>query len=427
MGIVSDIKAELLLFHSSTKKGGPMPRSTLFPYVLFFSICFATGCGPISEPVWNYDSRSFFHTRSDGSVAQYDLDKKASRVLLAAGEQRPRSVALGPTVPAVAFAQAAMGAEAGAVQVGLYSLLNSETSWSKLQIWGDAKARRDLCSASCYYCPTGKRILIWYHTDNPLNMKNETDWLGRFAVYEVENNKLMELTAPPAMLLAQGAHVSPMCPDGSGYLAMKLNKDNEPQFLFVDWDGWEYPLETDLENASRTFAQGNRDAEGVAKAEHCFPLPQGIWSGQVLRCPIPQGVIAFDLKARRIKNEPLTESQKKEFDQIFAYDAADRPWTTIQTSSFEQGRYALHCRLKMDDDARPARIELVDGQLQRRRVLLEGTVPEFFLVHHLFPSPDRRLILACLLVDHRAWIHVIQSDGQIVAKVDCGPFQMGAK
>lgn len=199
------------------------------------------GCGPAPQPVWNKDSRSFFYAHSNGSVAQYDLDKRASRTLLAAGDQRPRQIGLSPTLPFIAVAQSGLGQKGRAVQVGLISLLH-----------------------------------------------------GR---------------------------------------------------------------------------------------------------------------------------------------EIDAADTADSPWLTIQAVPFGGDQYALHCRFTAGHPELPARVELVDRNVQRRRVLLDGMLPENFLVHHLFPSPDGKHILVCLgdELTKTSWIHVVQPDGKILAKVDAGAFETGEK
>ncbi len=397
--------------------------------ILFLLGCvLASGCAPASQPVWNKDSWSFFYANTDGSVLQYDLDKGAARVLLTPGQQQPRQIAISPKLPFVAFAQSAFGAESRAVQVGLASLLDGGVNWSDPEVWGDAKVRRDVSATSCDWCPTGQRILIWYQQDGavPGLIQSATPF-GQFAVYDVKSRKLSELkTAPPAVILGQVIHASPLCPDGSGYLAMKL-ADKGPKFFFVSWDGWEYPLALNEEVEALLNLMSDPKAGEETKTRTYFPLPQGVWTENALKFPTRSGTIAIDLKNRKITLGALTALQQREFDQITAADTADAPWTTIQMAPFRGSEYALHCRLKTGDGALPARIELVDTKVQRRRVLLEGTLPENFLVHHLIPSPDGQLILACLREARTktSWIHVVQPDGTVQVKVDAGSVASG--
>jgi hypothetical protein len=381
---------------------------------------FSIGCGPAAPPVWNKDSRSFFYCRTDGAVMQYDLDKQANRMWLGPGQPQPRQIALSTKTSALAFAQAAIGTESRAVQIGVSSLLKIEPSWSKLEIWGDPSARRVLCPVSCYWCPSGQRVLIWYQegADIPGLIQSTTPF-GRFAVYDIASKKLSELTtSPPAVILGQAINASPICPDGSGYLGMKL-ADKGPQFSFVTWEGWEYPLALGEEVKALLNLAADTSTENDYKMRKFFPLPQGIWAGNVLKFTLRDGTVVIDPKARKITIEAVTEGQQQEFDQIDAADSADAPCTTIQTASFHDGPFSVQARMKTGG----GQIELVDFKEGRRRVLLNGIFPVNFFTHHLFPSPDGRFILASLIDEagKQTWIHVIKADGSLLTKVDQGP------
>lgn len=381
----------------------------------------AIGCGPVAQPVWNKDSRSFFYAHADGSVAQYDLDKKAARTLLAAGQQQVKLVALSPARSALALAPAALGEQSRALQVGLLELPNGTLSWSKLEVWGDPRAKRVLAASSCFWCPTGRRILVWYHAPTDFGLAQSTP-AGKFAVFDVQSKTLTELTtAPPAVILAQLIHASPLCPDGSGYVAMKW-LDKGPKFFFVSWDGWEYPLVSSEKVDTLLSLEKDPKAPGGKKMETYFPLPQGVWADSVLKFTTRHGTIAMDMKQRAITLMPLTAMQQRELDQIVAADISEAPWATLQTAPFQGGEFALHVRMKMGEASPSARIELVDSKAQRRRVLLEGQVLNYFLNHHLFPSPDGQLILACLRQERTKndWIHIVQPDGTILANIDIG-------
>ncbi|MFO1004630.1 MAG: hypothetical protein U0929_01625 [Planctomycetaceae bacterium] len=400
---------------------------------LFFAItfsCLTVGCGPAPQPVWNADSNSFFFTSTDGSVQQHDLNKKASRVLWAPGPQKPYLVAVNAKVPFLALGQSALGAEGRAVQLGLASLVNHKVTWSPLEIWGDPQAQRAVSATCCYWCPSGQRVLIWYQEESAIPGFTETKFpYGKFAVFDVRSQSLSELTTTePATILCQMLHVSPIAPDGSGYLAMKL-LDKGPQFFFVGWDGWEYPLSTDAEVDAFLNLLGDKNAASKPESKSWFFLPQGVWTKDVLRFATRRGTVAVDLKERRIVMEPLEQKQQREFEQISAADAADSPVATIQVVRFQGGQFALHCRQKNAGRANSARIDLVDNKLGRRRVLLEGVLPTNFTVHHLFPSPDGQLILACLIEasSNTSQIHVVRADGNVLASVDTGLVQTGGE
>ena len=395
------------------------------------------GCGPAPQPLWSHDSRRFFYPKADGSILEYDLEKRATRTFLGPGAQRPCLLALSPKEPALSFANAGLGPESRAVQVGFGLLTDGKIGWSAPSTWGDGNGTREPAVTSCFWSPSGERILVWYQRKLavPDLIKSSTPY-GCFGVYEVKSQKVTELTtAPPAVILAQALHVSPLCPSGQGYLAMKL-ADEGPKFFFVSWDGWEYPLalsdeaaellnlrkevQTETAVAALLNLKSDNSATDEKWIRSFFPLPQGSWTEDVLKFTLRAGTIVIDVKKRRIEKESLTPRQQQEFVEIAAADNADSGWSTIQTAAFREGDLALHCRQRAS--SLQARIDLVDNKAGRRRVLLEGTFPDNFMVHHMFPAPDGRHIVVSLLdaTGKQAELHVIQQDGQIVGKVAAG-------
>ncbi|MDB5348501.1 MAG: hypothetical protein JWP89_6878 [Schlesneria sp.] len=412
-------------------------RSTFVIMALVVISPLMAGCGPAPQPLWSNDSRHFFFPKSDGSILQFDLEQRATRTFLNPGAQRPCLVALSPREPAICFANAGLGSEGRSAQVGFGMLTDGKIGWSDPTNWGDMNGVRQVAVTSCFWSAAGERILVWsqHKLAVPDLIKSSTPF-GSFAVFDVKSKKLTELTTtPPAVILAQAIHVSPLCPSGQGYLGMKL-ADNGPKFVFVSWDGWEYPLAVsdeaaeslDLRKEMQTgtaFAAilNVKSTEGAVDEKwirNCFPLPQGVWTDDVLRFTLRTGTIAIDIKKRRIEKEPLTPSQQQEFAAITTADDADSGWRTIQTAAFREGDFALHCRQRAD--SLQARVDLIDRKLARRRVLLEGTLPANFFVHHLFPAPDGRHILVSLLdaTGKQAELHLIQSDGQITEKIEAG-------
>jgi hypothetical protein len=387
-----------------------------------------SGCGPAPQPVWNRDSRSFFYSQVDGSVVQYDLDKAAARTLIAPGERRAHQVAVNPELPFVAFAGAALGPEGRAAQVGMASLLNGSIKWHRQQVWGNTGSARELCPSLCHWCPTGRRVLVWFQQPVaiPGLVKSSTPY-GGFAVLDVTTGDFSELKGtPPAAALCQALHVSPISGDGNGYLAMKLT-DDIPVFSFVDWEGWESPLALSNEVASLFKRLGNPQTPREHLFGLCFPLPQGSWEGPVLRFALQSGMIEVDVKSRRITLRPLPEPQRAEMEKIAAADMADACFT-LQTATFSKGDLSLHYRMLTADKASGrVRVDLLDQKQDRRRALLEGVAPENFLVHHLFPAPDGSRILVCLTeaTTSSFHIHVVEADGKVSAKLDAGKLGVG--
>lgn len=403
-------------------------RSTLAVVTATLGTILFGGCGPAPQPVWNKDSHSFFYTQADGSVMQYDLEKEAIRTVLGPDDRQPMQIAMNPKLPSIAIAATALGPEGRAAQVAFSSLLDGKVTWQKMETWGNASAKRGICPSSCYWCPTGQRILIWYQQRGEIpDLIQSSTPFGRFAVYDVKSETLSELTtAPPAVIMGQAIHASPLCPDGSGYLAMKL-ADNGPKFFFVSWDGWEYPLTITKDAETLLNVIGDPSTTQDKRMLTCFPLPQGIWTENVLTFNTRSGVVAIDVKSRKITLEPLPENVRKVLNQVASTDAVDKPWITLQTAAFKNGELELHYRMKSGTDGGAVRVELVDIKLQRRRQLLEGVVPDNFLAHHLFPAPNGQRILVCLK-DPRTkgfCIHVVQADGTVFAKLDTGTIVAG--
>lgn len=299
----------------------------MFKSRLFFLLfTLMVGCGPVSQPVWNHDSRSFFYTQSDGAIFQYDVEKRATRTMLPAGQPRPRRIALGTSVPTVSFAQVAFGDRAQAAQVGVNSLLDGKQGWSKLEVWGDANARRELAGTACYHSPKGNRILIWSQQLKPVPelIKASTPF-GVFFVYDAASNEVVQLkTTPPAMPLLQMINVSPFLPDGSGYLGLKLT-DDQPLLVTVTWDGWETPLELTSELRAAIRMLASEIPERRTALDVLYPLPQGAWSGKTLSFAARSGIVNLDTGTHRGTLEPLSEQQQSDLDQIIQADKADFP------------------------------------------------------------------------------------------------------
>jgi hypothetical protein len=381
----------------------------------------AAGCGPAAQPVWNKDSKSFFYTRTDGSVLQFDIEKRATRTILAAGDQRPRVLGINPTESLIAVPATAIGAMSRAATVNLISMPQGIHDWLEPVMSGQRESKRIMSPSAAYWSPDGHRILIWYQAQ-VIDMDPTGSSLGRFAVYDNRTRKVTELTtAPPAMILAQAANVSPMCPDGSGYLAMKL-ADNGPKFFVVTWDGWESPLEPTEEVLAELNLMVDKQLSDQERARLFFPLPHGVWAGQVLKMKTSRGEVQFDLKQRVVRLVELDATRRQLIDEIHAIDKADAPWFTVQAAEFNGDRFVVVVRQQLKDAIQLARIELLDRQEARKRVLLEGRMPESMLTHLLFPSPNRQIVLAHLLdaTGKQSQIHVIQIDGQILDKVETG-------
>ncbi|WP_459556846.1 hypothetical protein [Lacunimicrobium album] len=377
------------------------------------------GCGPTAQPTWAPDSKSFFYAHADGSVLQYDLEKKAARTLIAAGDQQLARLDVNTAGTFLGVAHAAYGSEARAAQFGTVALLTGRVRWNDLSVWGGSTSARSVCPTSVYYCPTGKRVLIWYQQPYDIfsGTKGEIP-MGYFAVYDFETRKLEELqTATPAITLAQMANVSPMVPDGSGYLAMKLTFE-KPLFFFVTWDGWEYPIELDERSRELLNSMGSQDSDKGELMHNLFPLPQGVWDKNVLTYVIPHGQVRIDPVAKTFTTTKLTKEQQANFERIHGHNEGTEESVSLEVVRFPGVEREVHCRAYGQTGIK---VLLVNLKTKGRRTIAEGALPAPLRAHQLFLSPDGERVLAWVCDEEQtASIHVIESDGSISATVDAG-------
>ncbi|MDB5385448.1 MAG: hypothetical protein JWM11_1094 [Planctomycetaceae bacterium] len=202
---------------------------------------------------------------------------------------------------------------------------------------------------------------------------------------------------------------------------MKLS-DNGPKFFVVTWDGWESSLEPTEDVLAELNLVVDKQLSDQERLRLFFPLPQGAWAGQVLKMQTSHGEVQFNLKQRVVRLVELDVTHRQRIDEIHAADKADAPWFTVQAAEFIGDQFVVVARQQLKDAVRLARIELIDRKGARKRVLLEGRMPESMLTHLLFPSPNRQIVLAHLLdaTGQRSEIHVIRLDGQVLDKVDTG-------
>lgn len=392
-----------------------------------------SGCVPARQPTWRADSKSFLYTHADGSVAEYDLEKEASRTVFEpppslARQFQPKQVALVPHSDLLIFAHASMSRDGRNLgyQAAFANLADREVGWTKL-IEGGNEARRSVPCATAAYA-TQERVLLWCQRTYDRLAPDAGPELGRFAVGEKENGALnwKELTtAPPAVMLCQAINVSPLTPDGSGYLAAR-EKDGGAYLLFVTWDGWEYPLEGSQEileqfrpEVLKQFLPQEADTS-LQGGRQFLPLPQGRWFGRKLRIPTAMGSLTIDCDDHKVVVRELPQQQREELERIKAFDAETENGVTMQTARFSDGPYALHLRIQRGTPK--VFVELVHTKTRQRRLLKKGERLKALVAHHLHRSPDGKHILVSLIEPGtEKWqLHVVQSDGNILTSLDLG-------
>lgn len=307
-----------------------LPKQRLFLpfFCLISSFAILSGCSPVIwTPTWSHDSKSFFYTQDDGTVLQYDLTSKSTQALIKLGGDKPCRVAISPDnrLVAVAAVKATRTKETffdeapslnipkgHTIEVTLVQLSDKKVLKTKTQKWGDSKAAQEPQMTAAYWCPSGKRILICY--DNSCS-----DGLG-FAVYDVESEELTEMDAPmPETLMMSFLGVSPLVPDGSGYLALAPQEEKEEKkegektiirFVFVDWEGKQQVIKNTPEMKAfwMSFAaKGAERVKGFSTAK---------WDQNVLTIFSNKGRICIDPKKQTTSIEPLSKKQHVLFEAI---------------------------------------------------------------------------------------------------------------
>ncbi|WP_339749662.1 hypothetical protein [uncultured Rubinisphaera sp.] len=369
----------------------------------------ATGCFSPGAPVWMEDSQSFIYTFTDGAVAQYDMQKQATRILCNPNLARPERAAISPDQQFVAIPFASWTETSDAAGVNIVRLSDGVLVSSELKEWGMKKEPTTLDQpASAYWSPDGQRILIYY--------KGGIDeLLGKCVMYDVQQKTLSPIKgALPAVSFTAPIGCSPFSPDGSGYLAMRMTLDG-PVFSFVDWMGWESQLSTTEEvNKKINFLGDDHETKGAKKAA-TFPLPNADWVGNVLQCSTRLGTLHFDIKKKEVTFHPLTEKLQGQLNQIDGAEDADKGWITYQVAPFQESPIEIHCLL--NETVATLRFDLVDTKEKRRRVLFEGELRAKTINRPLTCSPDGKHILVWFNQNGKDLITVVRNDGEIISEL----------
>lgn len=382
---------------------------------LVASLAILSGCSPVIwTPTWSHDSESFFYTQDDGSVSQYDLKSKSSQILFTLKDGKPTRVAISPDNKLIAVAKAKatkvkgwdffsenaalkdldVASKGHTIELTIVRLSDKKVLIQKTQAWGDPKASQIPQRTNAYWCPSGKRILICYYNE-------EADGPG-FAVYDVESEKLVEMdTLMPETLMTWFLGVSPLVPDGSGYLAIEAEdkKEKKPGFVLVDWEGNQHIIEN-TPALEAFFLNFNEDRKKIFSR-----LSTAKWDKNVLTFLCAEGRIRIDLKNRRASIEPWQENQQVWFEKV------PKSCTTALIAPFPNSALQLRFLCINEGESKKMVVELFDSQNHCQKVLP---------IKEAFPgplSPDGKHMLVPLTQDNKEWLYVIRDDGTIVAKV----------
>jgi len=365
----------------------------------------AAGCGfADSRMAWSPDSKSLFYGTDDHSIKQYDLEKKATRVL-ERGSDAPTNVAISLDGNFAAVSAAGWGSDCSGVVVSIYNLAKDQLVASKSQLWGNKDSKRDFRKSACFWCPSNRRVLICY-------LAGEYSDSVEAVVYDTEKATLGRIKgSPPAASICSYIGISPIRPDGKGFLAMD-NKPGEFRFSFVDWEGWERKIEksenvTNLLDAlekTETGKLSKAEQDSFAKAMF-IPVPRARWDGNVIVCPFYKGALRIDTDRHLIEYQEMKE-QAEERHRLAEEGVLLR-------ETFAGDRFAL----QILQDRKNKLVQIVDLSKDRRRTLvsLSDAAKDSCTMAR---SPNGNFIAVRYSMQGSSKVLVMGKDGEPVASLD---------
>lgn len=369
---------------------------------ILLTLAGTAGCDMTGEPVWRPDSKGFVFTRADGSMDYFDLAKAGSLQLVPAMGIKPNLPAISPDHQFVATALALNGPNGHNLSINFLKLEDGSTVRNDEQSWGTPDERRQIAPTRCFWCPTGKRIIITYGNaiDNgPL----------RAVVFDVKTYKMAELNLMPLTAMYTLFGVSPMLPDGTGYLAGR-DSQSEAVVSVVSWDGWEQQI-TFSDSVKSNFLDLVRSEKSQQeKRDKFLPFPSGRWEGMQLHLPTKLGNVVIDTKSRycMLTGKDRWTQATKQVTDVFARTPNEQAFAVIAIDNAK----SLVCWQRGIGATSVFGVDLTDTATGRRKVI----EPNHTLVgsgNPLFPSPDGKYVLAFLQKGEERMLYVIDANGTV--------------
>jgi hypothetical protein len=209
----------------------PAPRRPIAFAVVALALASLSGCVPT---VWLPDSSGFIYIKPikvagspSGQLAHYDLQKKTSRVIVEDIGAATTWPAVSPDGKRIAVARLADGPkDAQNVQIAIYDLQGKQLHLSKVLAWAPAQGKGSLPEFILFWSPTNDMVVV-------------SD-AGETGIYNVKADTL-KVIARSIPLIYGG---TPIRPDGSGFLAMMGEKDDQ-RVVFMDWEGKDEKIDAD--------------------------------------------------------------------------------------------------------------------------------------------------------------------------------------
>ncbi|MBW3541974.1 MAG: hypothetical protein KY476_17025 [Planctomycetes bacterium] len=424
------------------------------------ALLLAAGCGTPRSVVWTSDSSALIYVSDDGSIARFDLASGAHWPVV------PPTKTL-TVIPAVSpdggeYAVLRIGSRTGfdVLQTVIFDAEGREVAASPPATWPVYNGRinrespRPAAALWARRDSDGRNFLLFWYT-SPL------DGTFRFGVFNVETAEFKPIVETVPLVDALNVGLSPIRPDGEGFLAVRGRFDGFTNLYFVDWDGWEHPL--NAAPAVRAFEERTRPdldlEENPLLAQLLLPgrlppppfypdlppppflppypfeprippLPLPIplppppdepeplemsgrlpianlgWQGPVLDIIVGEGLLRANTRDQQViyveDNDLRLQREYLAEEKIFHY-------TPIGT-----GPYAVQLRVDWKGEGQRYVVELADRRGNRSRPL--GVVSVAAPFAPIVPAPDGRKV-AATTADHdgRVWTTVIDEQGRSLA------------
>ena len=323
------------------------------------------GCSVPRELTWLPDSSPRFCTRqAKGAVQCYNIRKHSLLTICGAGANGPSRIAVSPDGKNIAVIRAYHNVGEDDVTLSFYDLPSGMSHGEKSVVWAaeNGKVQHQTCESGAYWSPDGKRILVYY----------ASSYVGtfRYAVFDTEKRTLRRVIGTdPAMGMCWLFGVSPIRPDGAGYLAAPLLRPSE--LYFVDWEGGERKLSPTAELLQPIRAMtdsGKQDTPhgfvARLRRDNLLPLPHGQWDHDILVLLFERGELRCDTTTGRITGV-VAPTQVAE-------QAAIARNSILDAATFRRGTCQVQCRVTSDEEPLTFAIDVVETPGNRKRPLMEG-------------------------------------------------------
>jgi hypothetical protein len=356
-----------------------------------------TLCGCINGVGWLPDSKAFVFTTDSRALVLFDVEKRATRILVADTKSNTFWPAVSPDGKQVAVARLEIDeSRKGHLQVVVYDLAGKVAHESPRFAWGgvgrgDGEIEADHTTTQLFWEPQGQKLLVYGSVRSTH---------GTTGIYDPETKKMesWEQSVPTAY------GTSPVRPDGKGFLLAKLTGDEEKfaGIEFMDWAGKGKRIEFDFDLGEG----GNKDRT----LYHFWPvLRSSEWRGNTAVLTLPAGRTHIDTETLKgTSKEPEQAEVKFQRETIWSQTKLASGVQVMVLASSEKGT------------AENFAIVAWDAARKQRRVILEECSDRLVV---LVPSPDRKYVVVRVYEGDRRgpdadMIYVVNNHGQALHTID---------